>query len=187
MKRHLAGIFGMALATATVRRAHAADAQLPEIVVTGERKTYQPKAVSSPKYTQPLIDIPQTVTVIPQAIIEEQGASTLRDVLRNVPGISIQAGEGGVPAGDNLSVRGFNARTDIFVDGVRDFGGYTRDSFNIEQVEVSKGRWRSPRVLRPPTAAGVPRAARSTWPRRRRGWIPFTAAPPASEPTITSA
>lgn len=114
-------------------------AAMPEVVVTGQQNTYKPEGASSPKYTQPLVDIPQTVTVIPQRAITEQGATTLREVLRNVPGISIQAGEGGVPAGDNLSVRGFNARTDIFIDGVRDFGGYSRDSFNIDQVEVSKG------------------------------------------------
>lgn len=97
-------------------------------------------APSSPKYLEPLRDIPQTVTVIPHAMIEEQGATTLRDVLRNVTGISIQAGEGGggLP-GDNLTIRGFAARNDIFVDGVRDFGAYTRDPFNIEQVEVAKG------------------------------------------------
>ncbi len=94
---------------------------------------------SSPKYTEPLRDIPQTITVIPRAVIEEQNATTLRDVLRNVPGITIQAGEGGVPAGDNLTIRGFSARTDIFLDGVRDFGGYSRDPYNLEQVEVTKG------------------------------------------------
>ena len=93
----------------------------------------------SSKYTEPLRNVPQTVMVIPSAMIEEQNATTLRDVLRNVTGISMQAGEGGVPAGDNLSIRGFNARTDLFVDGVRDFGGYSRDPFNIEQVEVTKG------------------------------------------------
>ncbi|MBL8112394.1 MAG: TonB-dependent siderophore receptor [Acidobacteria bacterium] len=95
--------------------------------------------LSSPKYTEPLRDVPQTITVVPRAVIEQQGATTLRDVLRNVSGISIQAGEGGVPNGDNLSIRGFNARTDIFVDGVRDFGGYARDPFNLEQVEIVKG------------------------------------------------
>ena len=94
---------------------------------------------SSPKFTQPLRDIPQTITVVPSAVIQAQGATTLRDVLRNVTGISIQAGEGGVPAGDNLSIRGFSARTDFFVDGVRDSGGYTRDPFNVEQVEIVKG------------------------------------------------
>ena len=95
--------------------------------------------VSTPKLTEPLRDIPQTITVIPRNVIEEQGATTLRDVLRNVAGITFQAGEGGVPAGDALSIRGFSARTDMFVDGVRDFGGYSRDSFNVEQVEVAKG------------------------------------------------
>jgi catecholate siderophore receptor len=117
-----------------------APAKLPDVVVTGEQeKSYKPENLASPKYTEPLLNVPQTVTVIPQAVIEERNATTLRDVLRNVSGISIQAGEGGVPAGDNLSIRGFNARTDIFVDGVRDFGGYSRDPFNVEQVEVSKG------------------------------------------------
>ena len=101
--------------------------------------TAQP-APSSPKYTEPLRDTPQTITVIPQTLIEQQGATTLRDVLRNVTGISLQAGEGGggLP-GDNLTIRGFAARNDIFVDGVRDFGAYSRDPFNIEQVEVAKG------------------------------------------------
>lgn len=95
--------------------------------------------VTSPKFTQPLRDIPQTINLIPQAVIQEQGATTLRDVLRNVVGITFQAGEGGVPAGDQLTIRGFSARTDMFIDGVRDFGGYSRDSFNLEQVEVAKG------------------------------------------------
>lgn len=95
--------------------------------------------LATPKLTEPLRDIPQTITVISHEVMEEQGATTLRDVLRNVAGITFQAGEGGVPAGDQLSIRGFSARTDMFVDGVRDFGGYSRDSFNMEQVEVAKG------------------------------------------------
>lgn len=118
-----------------------APAQLPDVVVEGQGQSpYQVQGLSSPKYTAPLRDIPQTVTVVPRAVIEEQGATSLRDVLRNVPGISMQAGEGGggLP-GDNLSIRGFNARSDIYVDGVRDFGAYSRDPFNIEQVEVAKG------------------------------------------------
>jgi catecholate siderophore receptor len=98
-----------------------------------------PRASASPKLPEPLRDVPQTVNVITSAVMAEQGATTLREVLRNVPGITFQAGEGGVPAGDQLTIRGFSARTDIFVDGVRDFGGYTRDSFNLEQVEVIKG------------------------------------------------
>jgi catecholate siderophore receptor len=95
--------------------------------------------VANPRLTEPLRDIPQTITVVPAGVIEEQGATTLRDVLRNVVGITFQAGEGGVPAGDQMTIRGFSARTDMFVDGVRDFGGYSRDPFNVEQVEVAKG------------------------------------------------
>ncbi len=72
-------------------------------------------------------------------MIEQQGATTLRDVLRNVPGLTVTAGEGGTPAGDNLTIRGFSARNDVFVDGVRDLGPQSRDPFNLEQVEVVKG------------------------------------------------
>ena len=95
--------------------------------------------LSSTKYTQPLVDTPQTVTVISKEVMEEQGATTLRDVLKNVPGLTITAGEGGNPAGDNLTLRGFSARNDIFVDGVRDISPQARDPFNLEQVDVVKG------------------------------------------------
>ena len=96
--------------------------------------------LSTSKFTTPLRDIPQTVTVIKSDVIQAQGATTLRDVLRNVSGITFQAGEGGggLP-GDTFTMRGFSAVNDMFVDGVRDTGGYTRDAFNLEQVEVVKG------------------------------------------------
>src|SRR6185436_8402420 len=96
--------------------------------------------VASPKYTQSLLETPQTITVIPDEVFLEQGATTLRDVLRNTPGITFQAGEGGggLP-GDNLSMRGFSASNDVTVDGIREVGAYTRDSFTLEQVEVFKG------------------------------------------------
>ncbi len=95
--------------------------------------------LSSTKYTEPLLDTPQTITVISKEVMEEQGATTLRDVLKNVPGLTIAAGEGGNPAGDNLTLRGFSARNDIFVDGVRDLSPQSRDPFNLEQVDVVKG------------------------------------------------
>ena len=95
--------------------------------------------LSSPKFTQPLLDTPQTINVISKEVIQEQGATTLRDVLKNVPGLTITAGEGGNPAGDNLTLRGFSARNDIFVDGVRDLSPQSRDPFNLEQVDVVKG------------------------------------------------
>ena len=105
------------------------------ISVTGSAAT-----LATSKFTTPLRDIPQTITVIKSDVIQAQGATTLRDVLRNVSGITFQAGEGGggLP-GDTFTMRGFSAVNDMFVDGVRDTGGYTRDAFNLEQVEVVKG------------------------------------------------
>jgi catecholate siderophore receptor len=98
--------------------------------------------VQSPKYSVPLRDIAQTIAVVPREVIEEQGAVTLSDVLRNVPGITLQAGEGGGTsntAGDMFNMRGFNASNSLFVDGVRDDGLISRDVFNVEQVEVFMG------------------------------------------------
>jgi catecholate siderophore receptor len=86
----------------------------------------------------PLLSTPQTVTVVPQQIIREQASSTVMDALRNVPGITFRAGEGG-NQGDVPYIRGFDARNDIFRDGVRDPGWYTRDSFAVDSVEVLKG------------------------------------------------
>ncbi|MBS1850725.1 MAG: TonB-dependent siderophore receptor [Acidobacteria bacterium] len=91
-----------------------------------------------PKYSEALVDTPQTIAVVPQQIIQQQGATTLRDTLRNVAGISLAAGEGGAQ-GDNLTIRGFAARNDIFLDGMRDFGSYYRDPFMFEEVEVLQG------------------------------------------------
>jgi catecholate siderophore receptor len=86
-----------------------------------------------------LKDTPQSITVVPQQIIREEAVFNLRDVLRNVTGISLAAGEGGGAQGDNLTLRGFSARNDLYIDGVRDIGQYARDTFNLESVEVLKG------------------------------------------------
>jgi len=97
-----------------------------------------PDAVSMTKFTEPLLDTPQTIVEVPHFILQDQQNRTLLDAVRNVPGISIAAGESGAQ-GDNLTIRGFTARNDIFLDGIRDFGSYYRDSFNFEQVEVLEG------------------------------------------------
>ncbi|MFQ3596564.1 MAG: TonB-dependent receptor plug domain-containing protein, partial [Sphingomonadaceae bacterium] len=106
------------------------------IVVTG----YRVSGLSDLRTPLPLSDTPLTATVIADDLLSEQGRRTLRDALRNVTGISFQAGEGNPPGGgDSFSVRGFSARDDIFVDGVRDPGNYFRDPFNAERIEVTKG------------------------------------------------
>jgi len=97
-----------------------------------------PDSSAMTKFTESLIDTPQTVVEIPAFVLKDQQNHTLMDAVRNVPGISLAAGESGAQ-GDNLTIRGFTARNDIFLDGVRDFGSYYRDSFNIDQVEVLEG------------------------------------------------
>jgi catecholate siderophore receptor len=93
---------------------------------------------SLPKYQQTLKETPQSISVISQPVMRAQASTTLRDVLRNVAGISLAAGEGGAQ-GDNLTIRGFAARNDLFMDGMRDFGSYYRDPFNTEEVAVLQG------------------------------------------------
>jgi catecholate siderophore receptor len=95
-------------------------------------------SVAMTKFTEPLLATAQSITVIPQFVVKDEGVTTLRDTLRNVPGISLAAGEAGAQ-GDNLTIRGFTARNDIFLDGIRDFGSYYRDTFNYEQVEALEG------------------------------------------------
>jgi catecholate siderophore receptor len=98
--------------------------------------------VESPKYATTLANTPQTIQVIPQTVMAEQGAFTLSDAMRNVPGITLQAGEGGGAsgtAGDMFNMRGFSAANSLFVDNVRDDGLITRDVYNLEQVEVYLG------------------------------------------------
>lgn len=94
--------------------------------------------VSSSKFTEPLLETPQSISVVSHQVLAQQGVTNLRDALRNVAGISLAAGEGGAQ-GDNLTIRGFTARNDIFLDGMRDFGSYYRDPFNTDSVAVLEG------------------------------------------------
>ena len=112
---------------------------LPPVVVQDQNSPYIVPQSSLPKFPEPLKDTPQSITIVPQKLIEEQAGSTLRDALRNVTGIGVAAGEGGGAQGDSFTLRGFNARNDMYIDGVRDQGTYFRDTFNLEAVEVLKG------------------------------------------------
>jgi catecholate siderophore receptor len=115
--------------------------QLPAVSVEDTaQQPYKAETAESPKYTAPLLDTPQTVTVIPAQVIKDQALLTLRDILSTVPGITFGAGEGGGGYGDSITLRGYTATSDITVDGLRDSAQYTRsDPFNLEQVEVVNG------------------------------------------------
>lgn len=96
--------------------------------------------VQSSKATAPLLDTPQTITIISNQTIRQQNLLTLRDALQTIPGITFGAGEGGGGFGDSINLRGYSANTDITQDGVRDSAQYSRtDPFNLQQIEVYNG------------------------------------------------
>jgi catecholate siderophore receptor len=122
--------------------AYAADATLPDVSVSASSvNDFKADKAASPKYTQPLVDTPQTITVIKRELMDQQGAKTLTEALRNAPGVgAFFLGENGsTNTGDAIYMRGFDASSSIYVDGVRDLGSISRDLFNIEQVDVLKG------------------------------------------------
>ncbi len=100
---------------------------------------FRAEQVDSPLYSRSLLETPRIINILSSDLLEEQSVTSLRGALKNVTGISLQAGEGNPPAGDQLKIRGFNARDDINVNGARDMGNYFRDPFYIDQLEVIKG------------------------------------------------
>jgi catecholate siderophore receptor len=117
------------------------EATLPEVRVRGQQDTgFRVESTGAATRTDtPLRDIPQIINTVPQDVIRSQGAKSLQDALRNVPGISYAAPEGGTQANHVYYLRGFPAGGDIFLDGIRDLGEYNRDLFATESVEVLKG------------------------------------------------
>lgn len=118
------------------------DSVLPEVQVSGggnpgfTGKNLQ--KLNLELYDAPLQDVPQAVDVIDGEQIQDQSITRLQDALRNVPGITLNSGEGGAH-GDNINLRGLVVQNGFFMDGLRDPGSYTRDSFNLESVDVLKG------------------------------------------------
>jgi catecholate siderophore receptor len=95
-----------------------------------------------PITTMPAIsvqDTPQSITVVTGEVMKQQGVTTLADALKNVPGVTIAIGEGGTLAGDQFKINGFDAKDDVYLDGLRDFAAYTRDSFDYQEVQVLQG------------------------------------------------
>jgi catecholate siderophore receptor len=140
--RPLALVVGFSFGTHAVAEQTAiqADKALPEIQVKSSRdgqNSYNPPTASSAtKIDAPLRDIPQTVNVVPQSLLRDQAARSMQEVLKAVPGIGLSTGDG---QRDQVTIRGFSAIGDQFIDGMRDDAMYFRDLSNIEQVEVIKG------------------------------------------------
>ena len=120
----------------------APEGQLPTVHVEGHRiDEYKADEVASPKFVKPLVDTTQSIQIITGDLIQSQGATTLTEALRNSAGVgTFYVGENGnTTTGDAIYMRGFDSSSSIFVDGARDLGSISRDVFNIEQIEVTKG------------------------------------------------
>ena len=100
---------------------------------------YKADRLSSSKFTEPLLNTPKTVTVLTKEVLEDKNATSLKEVGRSTAGVTLGSGEGGTAFGDRFFIRGFDARNDVFVDGVRDPGVSVRENFFTEQVEILRG------------------------------------------------
>jgi catecholate siderophore receptor len=142
-RKHSKPVHLLALLAASVPAAGMAqqNTTLPTVTVTESPEIpYKADKSANDKITAPLLDTPKTIQIIKKEVLEEQGAVTLMEALRNTPGITMQMGENGnTSAGDTFQLRGFSLQQNTFVDGIRDLGSVTRDTFNLEQIEVVKG------------------------------------------------
>lgn len=143
----LAAGFGFGLAVGAAQAQTSAPAAkettLPPIKVqaqaeAGGKETYQATETRIGKGVQELRDVPQSITVVTEKLIDDRNLDTLKDALKNTAGISFQAAEGGE---EDIRLRGFSLQStgDIFIDGMRDPAFYERDSFNWDRLEVLRG------------------------------------------------
>lgn len=106
------------------------------IIVTGHVDSYRAETASGVKAPTPLLDVPQSVTVLTREQLDDQGVTQLGDALRYVPGVVIAQGEGNR---DQIVLRGQNTTADFHLNGLRDDTQYYRSLYNIDHVEVLRG------------------------------------------------
>src|SRR5580698_6530079 len=100
---------------------------------------YKADRLASPKFSEPIANTPKSITVLTREILDDKDATSLKDVARTTPGVTLGTGEGGNAFGDRFFIRGFDARNDVFVDGIRDPSVSVRENFFTEQIEILKG------------------------------------------------
>lgn len=107
------------------------------IIVEGQRSSYGAKSTTTATKTDiPIRDIPQAMTIITKAQIDDQGLRSIADLVTFVPGASAGTGEANR---DQITLRGNNSTADFFINGLRDDVQYFRDFYNVDRVEVLKG------------------------------------------------
>ena len=94
---------------------------------------------ASGKFPEKLVDTPRSVTVLSKEVLEDKNATSLKSAILSTAGVTLGTGEGGNAFGDRFFIRGFDARNDVFIDGVRDSGVSVRENFFTEQVEILRG------------------------------------------------
>ncbi|HTQ99878.1 MAG TPA: TonB-dependent receptor plug domain-containing protein, partial [Candidatus Acidoferrum sp.] len=122
---------------------------VPKVTVEGQAPDANPYAdpeapykadrLSSNKFTESVLNTPRSVTVMTKEVLDDENSTTLREIGRTTAGVTLGTGEGGNAFGDRFFIRGFDARNDIFIDGVRDPGVSIRENFFTEQVEILRG------------------------------------------------
>lgn len=145
-----AGIISPAFAEDVKKDAEETVVETPALIIEDTREAgsnpyadpaapYKVDRSASGKISQDMLDFSKEVTIIPKEAITDAGATSVKDVIRTQPGITIGTGEGGNALGDRFIIRGFEARGDVLVDGLRDPGVVSRETFALEQIEISKG------------------------------------------------
>ena len=135
--RYLSRITAMILSLPCVALADEAATQVGELIVIGHSRGYvATESITATKTDTPLINVPQSISVVTREQIDDQAFSSLGEVLRYVPGTTVGQGEGNR---DQITLRGQNTTADFFLDGVRDDTQYYRGLYNLDRVEVLKG------------------------------------------------
>jgi len=130
-------------------------AQPEQVIIQGQRPDdYKIEVPNLSRLTEPLLDTLSPSRSSPIRCCRIAEVSNLNDALRNVPSISLGAGEFSFQ-GNTPTIRGFVARTDMFLDGIRNFGNYYRGSFNLQQIEVWRARPRSCSGAGPPGTTSI--------------------------------
>lgn len=144
----VAGLAGLTLGAGV---AHAADADAAAPIATAPASADNTELTGvdvngkklptpqSEKFTGSLLNTPRSVNIITTDALQQQAITSLADAFRTVPGITLESGEGGAAVGDRPRIRGMDSTSDIFVDGIRDAGGQSREVFALEQIEIVKG------------------------------------------------
>ena len=139
IRRGLFGAGASLLVPAVFAQPAPAPRGIDEVVVIEEAgDRYRVEDNSMSKLSESIRDTPQSIATISKELLDDRGVTSLNDALRNTPGITLGAGEFSWQ-GNNPTIRGFSARDDLYLDGLRDFGSYPRDPFNLETVEILLG------------------------------------------------